>query len=273
MFGRLFATLFTRKIKKANYVLLVQLIAAIAITVLSFTTSGHVYFGRQDLGVFPSFFMFVLFFSFIAALALYCITCNENESINVNQSLRLLPISDSKYYLDNIFTSIATLAYFACIEAIGIGISFLLAFQFDGTFHSEFMTSYEKSSFVFNVEDFIVVIQSLILLVLFCLLFYLMLSFLNFSSQAIISFLPGSIKNKSLLGFIRVFLVFILIWALVKGIRALTPIFDAPFAVFFQSTSSNDLLEPISIFICFDLLFIAINLFLFNQYIEPKEKK
>ena len=81
MFGRLFATLFTRKIKKANYVLLVQLIAAIAITVLSFTTSGHVYFGRQDLGVFPSFFMFVLFFSFIAALALYCITCNENESI------------------------------------------------------------------------------------------------------------------------------------------------------------------------------------------------
>lgn len=107
-----------------------------------------------------------------------------------------------------------------------------------------------------------------LLVILFGLSCYLIVSFLNFSSRSLIDFLPR-IKSTIAVNFIRFLLIIIISWLLYKIINSIGPIVDIYNGV--ASAADINLRRVILEYFGFDLIILLVNTFIFSKFVEAKQ--
>lgn len=277
MFSRLFKEFFKLKTKNVYWILVIQLIASVAITI--FTRYGYSegrYFSYGKLGFLPEllsiFFTTVFFFDF----AFYILTLIDNERANGNQTLRLLPISDTGYYLSNLLSSFVAIVYFGILELLATIILLAITELSNTNFRNETITLLRAmKTWNYNISNNMIFafIGVILIMILSLILVYLLINFLGFSSSSIMNFLPGA-SSRAALRSIRLIIIILLAWLLIRASNILLPILASPFE-FFLSTwnrSYSDLTMSVLFMIFIDGLFMIINLYLFNKYYEISQK-
>lgn len=283
MFQRLFTTLFNDKLKKGYLLLLIQIVGSLASSFFVFFgfTNGHFYLYKDvEFSYFTALTGIFGGLSFLALAIFFITTCVANEHTNSNQSYRLLPISDTKYYLDNILSSFVAVVFMGILELLGIVVLSIFAFFTDPFFKKNTLSIWhdiQHNLFYFDRSFYLVALQVVIMLILLIFLTYVVISFLNFSSSAILNFLPG-FSSHSLLALIRGIIIIFISWLIIKLL--------GPFGWFFSFLSQSPIRSLINssidivgflgslnlIFLIAGVVFLAADLFLFDKFFEPKER-
>ncbi|MEB3365324.1 hypothetical protein SDC49_22590 [Lactobacillus sp. R2/2] len=196
---------------------------------------------------------------------LFILIVVENERLNRNQTWRLAPISDGKFYVANILSSFVSLVYFVLLDVL-IAICFLFLSIFTNTkFGKNLQIKVDLNSTA--VLSFIGII---LLLILTCLFLYFLVSFLNFSSQAILDFLPHA-SSHILISFVRIFIIIVLVGLLVR----LYSVF-ANYIInilLLRSTGLAGLESVVLMMFIIDLIILGINVFLINHFLKQERSK
>lgn len=194
----LFKQMFLQKRRYAYLVLLVQIFAVIFMFFMdlilnhqnSITEFSNTFFrGKSDnpleiilgLGIMTTIFADIIFTGLL---------CWQNEKINLSQTWHLVPISDVKLWLINIFSSIAECAYIFIIQVLVGAIVFML--DLGGSLFKEITKIFFKASFWVTVEQFG---EQILYLVGLVLVIFTFVSFANLLTRTIIDQLP--IKNTT----------------------------------------------------------------------------
>lgn len=280
MFGRLFKIQFKMRSKRAYTMILIQFVVALACTIFIFVrfSNWHFYLTNDTSSFFPEILTIFLFFAFFIGFYYYLFTIIQNERDNRNQSFRLIPLSDSKYYLNNILSSFAALVYFVFLEIVCLallsGISYLLNNDFrQNTINTlnQLITTLPK----LNFEFYLTYANLFFILILFCFYIYFIVSFLNFTSRTIMNFLPGT-SNRIVLGIIRIIVILLIAWLISRAFNFLGTIISSNGPFFSgngigKSTISDLAIANIWLFVI-DMVFLAADLFLFEKFFEPRER-
>lgn len=283
MFRRLFTTLFNGKLKTGYLLLLIQIVGSLALSFFVFFgfKNGHFYLYKDvQMGYFLSLISIFGGLTFLVLAIFFIYTCVANEHINRNQSYRLLPISDTKYYLNNILSSFVAILVMGVLELLAVVVLSIFAFFTDPFFKKNTLSIWhdiQHNLFYFDRSFYLVALQVAIMIILLIFLTYIIISFLNFTSSAILNFLPG-FSSHSLLTLIRGIIIIFISWLV---IRLLGP-FGSLFSWLFNSPSNfliNSSVDLVNFLGCLNLIFLiavviflVADLFLFNRYFEPKDR-
>ena len=267
MFNHLFGRFFKRKVKIVHLIVVLQFISSLA---SAFFTYFSFYSGRfhlnlnNNLEFFPGWMALFASFTFLFGPILYILTVVQNERLNRSQTWRLAPISDGKFYAANILSSFVSLIYFVFLDlliAIGFFLLSLIIYpQFGKNLRFELNL---------DTDTFLTFICIILLVILTSLFVYFLVSFLNFSSQAILSFLPRA-SSQILISFIRIFIIIILMGLLVKLYRVLINSFVNLFLL--KATDLAGLEYVVGMMFVANLIMLGINVFLINHFFEAEEK-
>ncbi len=282
MFGRFFTVTLNGKVKRINLIVFWQIISTILLTFFTFFDLVHL--RVNDRSVSPFLGGLEIFFStaIVLCFLLYIMTCIDTERINSNESYRLIPLSDIKYYLGNLLSSVTSFLYFIVIEIICFVIFAGATYTLDQKFQSDvntFFNRFDSPGFFGAPKDVRAVawiaVNLIIFLILLAFLIYFFISFLNLSSRAIIDFLPG-FPSKTFLTISRLFIIVLLCWIFSKIANFVGEFYQTPLDLFLtglQGESLNLLALSNLGMLVFTLLFLAINLVLFTNFFEPNEKR
>lgn len=194
----LFKQMFLQNRRYAHLVLLVQTFAVIFMFFMdlilnhqnSITEFSNTFFrGKSDnpleiilgLGIITTIFADIIFTGLL---------CWQNEKINLSQTWHIVPISDVKLWLINIFSSIAECAYIFIIQVLVGAIVFML--DLGGSLFKEITKIFFKASFWVTVEQFG---EQILYLVGLVLVIFTFVSFANLLTRTITDQLP--IKNTT----------------------------------------------------------------------------
>ncbi|QGV04609.1 hypothetical protein [Lactobacillus acetotolerans] len=113
------------------------------------------------------------------------------------------------------------------------------------------------------------VLESFVFFILLSLAFYITVSFFNFSTRAIIDFLPG-MSSKFVVGIVRLILIILICWLIIKVLEILPadPLLDS------QISRGNEdwyMARILVDFLIFDVVFGSINVGLIDKFVEAKQ--
>ncbi|MDF7671986.1 hypothetical protein PT281_01625 [Lactobacillus sp. ESL0701] len=271
VFNHLFKELFKQKNRNANAVIIIQLISALAITIISFVAEGR-YEAEDWKMVLPMFAILFAVTSIIALPIYLVVTCYKNEHVNRSQTWRLAPISDEMFYLDNTLSSFISVIYLLIVQIVVIailtGISFVLFNEnlndaFKGLMNGLSGTNY-------NVA-FGNILQVICLTILISLFTYLIVSFLNFSTRAIVDYLPG-ISSKAAVTILRLVLIIVIAKLLEKIFELFSNVILSPTNYLFGNMNIT-LNGIIFIFLVIDIVLLLANMLLINKFFEAEPNK
>lgn len=279
MFQRLFSVFFKNKMKQGYILLAIQTIAAIVISIISVIGFRNGHFYLYDNGNVGFFLILIGVFASLAVIALivfFGITCFNNESYNSNQSYRLLAISDTKYFLANILSSFVALIVMNIINLLFVVLFSILAFVTDQDFRINTISIWQDichDAFKLGADFYLTLLQIVVWLILLIFVTYVLISFLNFSSKAILNFLPG-FSNRPALFFVRGLLILVISWLIIKVMEPINWLLasNVPGSLFYNDPDLTGFFYSSSlIFVIIFLVFLLADLFLFNRYFEPKD--
>ncbi len=277
IFNRYFTVLFRLKTKWISLLLIIQTVASFAMTFFNFN-NGHVYINRQ---IFSNFFTLWLAIFIVQALLFigifYLTTCFQNERVSGNQTWRLIPIDDKKFYFDNILSSFAALLFFAILEIICTLILSAVTFTFDGQFHSSIIEMFADIGRHLQQVDLEIMFDffgALMMVILCAFLGYFIISFLNYSSRALLDFLPQAL-SKIYVRVIAVFIIILVAWLMIKANDVGLKIISFPFKFMFGETSgtNDDLALALLLMLLINILFWFFDTILFSKFFEAREGK
>lgn len=113
----LFKTMLGIKARGAYITLLFQMIAAIIAT--TFSMLNH------DFKILMNLLSFFIGFAFFALFVYFVYAAVSNERINSSQTWRLVPISDTKFYLTNLVSAVVGTLYLILLQVIIATILFI----------------------------------------------------------------------------------------------------------------------------------------------------
>lgn len=204
-----------------------------------------------------------------AGLCYFIYTIIQNEKINTSQTWRLIPISDTKFYLSNILSAMIAYIYFLTIEFIAILILLATTFFSNSVVHDKIFAVNAPKDFWANF-DWIIVINGVLMIFLTGVLIYLTFSLINLSSRTIIDFVPIA-KSKLILIITRLIIitiVFILVSRIGSSLISLIQwLLKHNSAISSQYTSLYYVNISLLIIV---LIFGAINIWLINKFVEAK---
>ncbi|KGG54215.1 hypothetical protein [Lactobacillus sp. wkB10] len=267
MFNHLFGRFFKRKVKIVHLIVVLQFISSLA---SAFFTYFSFYSGRfhlnlnNNLEFFPGWMALFASFTFLFGPILYILTVVQNERLNRSQTWRLAPISDGKFYAANILSSFVSLIYFVFLDLLIAIAFFLLSLIIYPQLGKNL-----RFELNLDTDTFLTFICIILLVILTSLFIYFLVSFLNFSSQAILSFLPQA-SSHILISFIRIFIIIILMGLLVKLYRVLINSFVNLFLL--KATDLAGLEYVVGMMFVANLIMLGINVFLINHFFEAEEK-
>lgn len=280
IFYRSFTELFKLKVKNINLLLFCQLVSSLALTFFSYFhfTNGAI---AENPGVDVSFIVTWLtnffYLSFFFVVIYYLLTCISHEHVNQNQTWRLIPISSTGLYADNMLSSFIVVAFFCLIEIISnlifLGISMLLDQKFAESVTRD-VTAIFKALGRIDYEIITNLFSIILILFLFGFLFYFIVDFLNFISRSIADFIPGS-SGRTYIRAIIIFLIILLTWTIINANDFIKSVVLYPI-LFLRgdiAVANYNLPKVIIILLVFDILLASINLLLYNKFFEAKEKK
>ncbi|CAM3115329.1 hypothetical protein SAMN04487792_0156 [Lactobacillus bombicola] len=271
IFKSLFSQQFKQKTKNLYLILLIEFIGSIAITFFSsrysYNSSVLDTFMIKLLSIYSTIMIFSTF-------AFYIIICFINEKINLSQTWRLTPINDSLFYISNILSSFVTMVYFKLLELLTLAIFSGLYYVISPQVRTNVaitlneLNKYTNShlSKLYNIFDETLIFITI--MVLLALLTYLIISFLNFTSRAIMNFLPH-VSGRGVSSIIRLVIIWLIAWLLVKisNLIRMNNIFSG-----FMVNDKSSLLI-ILVLLILNLFFLIVNVFLMQHYFEAIEKK
>ena len=291
LFNCCFTELFKLKTKKLNTLMLFQILTSMAITFFSLYKFENNHFIRNTYvndfnfitNWMTSFFFLVLAFGFIAV----CLIAIFAQRVNRSQTWRLIPMSSTNLYLDNTLSSFVSIVYLGILDVIGLLLLFGMSVLTDSRFKKDVITGFSSPSNamsqLFNERAF-KIWGSILLLILITLFVFFVVDFLNFSSRAILEFLPTTSGQ----GFLRVIFIIVLIlacWVAVSANSFLASLIDFPIDFVFSSVLGifggyreyNDRYVDFGIsliiMLVFDIFLLIANTLIFNYFFEAREKK
>ena len=171
--------------------------------------SKSVYFSSFCLGLVGMIFMT----TFLAEGVLGILTTIKNERFNKSKTWHLIPISNGRYFTANIASSTLELIWLGVLNLITIIVLGVIALpgMHPNKWLGEMVNTIGKGISTSEFSQMLSYLISIVVfLVLIAIAWYLMISFLNFSSSAIVNFLPKA-SNKLVLFFVRAITIIILL--------------------------------------------------------------
>lgn len=260
---------FKQKRKYANLILFLQILALFIIAIWtlfnkdpngyynSFNSDAYGHYWRS---LFESNVTLIIFLD----IAFGVLTCWVNERINLSQTWNLVPVSSNKFWLENIFSSILTCIYLFILQLVFLFLTCLPAL---GDFHDKNPLKIVLGAYGLwpRADTFSHVIDTIIFLFAIAFFIYIFVSFIDFSSRAIVDYLP--VKN--------------ILWVrmLVMAILAIIGIYIGSMFMGHVSNFLNNSWQarygdPLwfsnLITIIADVILGSLDLWLFNKYVESK---
>lgn len=252
VFNHLFEKLLQKKAKNVYLLVILQFISSLAsafFTYFSFYSGRFHFNSNNNLEFLPGWMALFASLTFLFGPILFILTVVENERLNRNQTWRLAPISDGKFYVANILSSFVSLVYFVLLDVL-IAICFL------------FLSIFTNSKFGKNLQIEVDLNSTAIF-------DFIGIMLLHFSSQAILDFLPHA-SSHILISFVRIFIIIVLVGLLVR----LYSVF-ANYIInilLLRSTGLAGLESVVLMMFIIDLIILGINVFLINHFFEAGEK-
>ena len=277
IFNRYFTVLFRLKTKWISLLLIIQTVASFAMSFFNFN-NGHVYINRQ---IFSNFFTLWLVIFIVQAWLFtgifYLTTCFQNERVSGNQTWRLVPIDDKKLYFDNILSSFAALLFFVILEIICTLILSVVTFTFDSQFHTVIIEMFTDIGRHLQQVDLEIMFNffGAIMMAILCAFFgYFIISFLNYSSRALLDFLPQAL-SKAYFRVITVFVIILIAWLAIKANDIGLQIISFPFRFMMGETTgtNDDLALALILMLVINLFFWLLDTILFSKFFEAREGK
>ena len=277
IFNRYFTVLFRLKTKWISLLLIIQTVASFAMAFLNFS-NGHVDINRT---IFSNFFTLWLTIFVVSAWLFtgifYLTTCFQNEHVSGNQTWRLVPIDDKKLYFDNILSSFGALLFFVILEVICTLILGVVTFTFDIHFHTviiEMFTDIGSHLQQVDLEIMFNFFCAIMMTILSAFFGYFIISFLNYSSRALLDFLPQTL-SKTYFRIIAVFVIILVAWLAIKASNIGLQIISFPFRFMMGKTTgtNDDLALALILMLVINLLFWFLDTILFSKFFEAREGK
>ncbi|WEV36792.1 hypothetical protein [Lactobacillus sp. ESL0677] len=271
-----FKVLFKQKSRLTHRTIGVQLFATVVFSLIMFFTTA----AAKRVNLYSNCLQtaFILF-SLLANLIYLGITCWQNEKFNREQTWRLVPMHDSELYLANTISSGFSFIYLDLLLGIELAIMLGMLSPFDkDTWRQVRDLGYWLSHLtLLNVEKLFL---AALLLLLVGLAVYLTVSLLNFSSHAVIDFWPGK-SHKIITWLVRLLMIVLVSWLLVISYSIWWDVY-ANINHFLFGSSYQDmevtvprisLMGDFWVFLFYDIIALATDLWLFNHYVEAKANK
>ena len=277
IFNRYFTVLFRLKTKWISLLLIIQTVASFAMAFFNFS-NDHDYINRT---IFSNFFTLWLTIFVVSAWLFtgifYLTTCFQNEHVSGNQTWRLVPIDDKKLYFDNILSSFGALLFFVILEIICTLILGVVTFTFDSQFHTviiEMFTDIGRHLQQVDLEIMFNFFGAIMMTILSAFFGYFIISFLNYSSRALLDFLPQTL-SKTYFRIIAVFVIVLVAWLAIKASDIGLQIISFPFRFMMGKTTgtNDDLALALILMLVINLLFWFLDTILFSKFFEAREGK
>ncbi|MGQ5709564.1 hypothetical protein [Lactobacillus sp. PSON] len=270
-FKSVFKQIFNQKKKYIYLVLLVQLFAVVFMTVSTLIqVHGHLvtdnwvvsFWGPSStLWTIPSTWGFIT--TGVADLTLVGLLAFDSQKINMSQTWHLMPSSNVKLYLSNLFTNLLSCLYLFVIQIVVLSI---LALCIGISVHEDFAYDIKAiSSNLATNPDIQGFLDFGCLILLIAILAYTTFTFIdliNLASYGIINNLP--VKSTKYVRWLVIAILVIFatyIYILCDGqIRNVLS---------FNSVSEPLWITDLEVFVC-GLICMIFNIILINKYVEPK---
>lgn len=281
-FGTLFSQLFKQKNKRAYLFLAFQLTAAIFTVVISFIASSSNNLTTQiatgpngeaiSINLFTNiilvFMLVFLGYSFLFDFGYLINTSMQTERVNRSQTWRLVPMKDGMIYITNTLSSFASFVYLAAMQAVIILLCLISSYASSNGIRTEIAKILRNEHFSIELGTFLNTFFSIICFILIVgLTWYIVVSFLHFTTRAVLDFLPAS-NNKLILFFIRLIIFIAVIFILRQVLGWIIQLITTP--IFYDDTASF-LWEPVFSFTILSLILAIINYYLIDHWVEAKQ--
>ena len=272
-FKNLFGRFFVEKAKNVYSFLIIQIVGALAFSVFGLLI------GTGEFGEFlnlysellPDWLMGFCLLSVFFIIFFFIYMAVKNERINRSQTWRLTAITDEKFYIANSLSSFITFIYFIFLNIIVAGILLFVSFFMDKAFRNscERMFKQFRPNFELNTIRFIFDITLLILLC--CFFISLLISFLNFSSKAIMDYLPVA-SSGLIVKLLHIFIVIVIAWLFTKVEKIFVDQVLGSLLNFLNlNPAYNNALPYVNVIVVVvNLIVFVINIFLFKHFFEAK---
>ncbi|GAA3636156.1 hypothetical protein GCM10022297_13500 [Lactobacillus hamsteri] len=276
-FWTLFKEFFKQKSKPAYLIFVIQAAAALVTVIMTMFSSEmqnpQMFGAKINVAVawFLAFVVTFLGYSFFADFAYLIITSRSNEKINRSQTWRLVPMSNGKMYICNTLSSFVSLVYLAVMQAIVGLVGGLVMYASSSDLREELAKAIHHEATVDHWQDvnFGDLFLLLLFMVLLGLLWYVVISFLHFTTRAVIDFLPF-ISNKFVIFVIRVVVLVAVVYVLSKGMGFISEIGNNPLFLTDDSFASDIGVGVITLLIM-NVVLGALNYILIDKFVEAKQ--
>ena len=270
-FKSVFIQIFNQKRKYVYLVLLIQLFAVFFMTISTLIqVKGHLikdnwiisFWGglSTTLWTIPS--TWIVITTVIADLALTGLLAFNSQKINMSQTWRLIPNSNIKLYLSNVFTNLLSCLYIFIVQIIALGISVIfVGLSVHENFANDIKSIWHDLTTYPDIQGFLEFGSILLLIAILSYTIFTFIDLANLSSYSITNVLP--IKSTR---YIRWLIIAVLI-ILAAYIYVLC---DSHIRNYLGSNEVNSLwVTNLEVFIC-GLACMIFNIILINNFVELK---
>ena len=285
-FSTLFRQLFKQKNKTTYLVILIQLAATLISIIVSAVGNAindpkhanvfQISSGFSTVKINPiagwiiSFLGIFTAFCLLANFAYLIMTSIKNEKINRSQTWRLVPMSDGKIYLVNTLSSFCSFVYLIILQNLINIIGLLIAYGISPKLRTLIAKAINLQQVVGEVNeiDFSSLLAILCLMIIVGLIWYIVISFLHFTTRAATDFLP-SMSNKFVLFITRFVILIITVLILNQAFTWFSDIFFNH-SLFNDSFTTSIWYTNLALTI-FSLILVVINYYLIGHFVEAKQ--
>ena len=275
-FKSLFGRFFVEKAKNVYSFLIIQTVGALAFSVfgLLIGTGKISEFLNSYTELLPDWLMGFCLLGVFFVIFFFIYIIVKNEKINHNQTWRLTAISDEKFYIANSLSTFATFVYFIILNFIVAGILLTVSFFTDNAFRNSCERMFKQFRPNFEPNTIRFIFDIMLLLLLCCFFISLLISFLNFSSKAIMDYLPVA-SSGLIVKLLHIFIVIVIALLFTKAEKFFVDQVLGSLLNFlnFNPAYNNALPYVNVIVVVVNLIMYVINIFLFKYFFEAEEKK
>ena len=275
-FKSLFGRFFVEKAKKVYSFLIIQIVGALAFSIfgLLIGTGEFSEFLNFYSELLPDWLMGFCLLSVFFIIFFFIYIAVKNERINRSQTWRLTAITDEKFYIANSLSSFITFIYFIFLNISVAGILLTVSFFTDKAFRNSCERMFKQFRPNFEPNTIRFIFDFMLLLLLCCFFISLVISFLNFSSKAIMDYLPVA-SNGLVVKLLHIFIVIVIAWLYTKAEKFFVNQLLGSLLNFLNfNPTYNNALPYVNVVVVVDnLILFIINILLFKFFFEAEEKK
>ena len=275
-FKSLFGRFFVEKAKNVYSFLIIQTVGALAFSVfgLLIGTGKISEFLNSYTELLPDWLMGFCLLGVFFVIFFFIYIIVKNEKINHSQTWRLTAISDEKFYIANSLSTFATFVYFIILNIIVAGILLIASFFMDKAFRSSCERMFKQFRPNFELNTIRLIFDITLLILLCCFFISLLISFLNFSSKAIMDYLPVA-SSGLIVKLLHIFIVIVIAWLFTKVEKIFVDQVLGSLLNFLKlNPAYNNALPYVNVIVVVvNLIMYVINIFLFKYFFEAEEKK